>query len=136
MWSEERKDLHDAIVGDLYQGAADVPNEYRAIVAGGLTGAGKTTVLEKYAASERYFTIDPDSIKAELARRDMVPKVEGLAPMEISDLIHEETSYVAKMLGYRAQADGKNLIWDITMSKRSTTELKIDDLRAAGYTPR
>ena len=51
-----------------------------------------------------------------MARRGMIPEVEGLSPMEASDLVHEESSYLARQLALRAQADGKNLIWDITMS--------------------
>ena len=33
--------------------------------------------------------------------------------MEASYLAHEESSHVAKRLARRAQADGKNVIWDI-----------------------
>jgi predicted kinase len=120
----------------MYKEAASVPNEHRAIVAGGLGGAGKTTVLGDHAGIDRskYLTINPDEIKEELARRGLVPKVEGLSPMEASDLVHEESSYMARQLAMRAQADGKNLIWDITMSSRTSTERRIDDLRTAGYT--
>ena len=64
----------------------------------------------------QYLTINPDNIKEELAKRDLIPKVEGLSPMEASDLVHEESSHIAKQLAMRAQADGKNVIWDITMS--------------------
>lgn len=136
VWTERRTALHDAILRDLLDSAADVPNEYQAIIAGGLSGAGKTTVLARYAAddSTQYFKIDPDSIKAEMARRGMIPKIEGLTPMEASDLAHEESSHIAKILAQRAQASGKNLIWDITMSERSSAESRIEKLRAAGYT--
>jgi len=54
--------------------------------------------------------------------------------MEASDLAHEESSHIAKILAQRAQASGKNLIWDITMSERSSAEYRIEKLRAAGYT--
>jgi hypothetical protein len=64
----------------------------------------------------------------------MIPEVEGLSPMEASDLVHEESSYLARQLALRAQADGKNLIWDITMSDQEKTEKRIGDLREAGYT--
>ena len=38
-------------------------------MAGGLGGAGKSTVLEKYAGIDRskYLTINPDDIKEEMA---------------------------------------------------------------------
>jgi predicted kinase len=136
VWSGERDALHDSIIRDLYARTSGVPCERRAIMAGGLPGAGKSTVLEHHAGIDRsqYLTINPDDIKEELARRDMIPPVSGLSPMEASDLVHEESSHVAKRLARRAQADGKNVIWDVTMSSRASTEWRIDTLRAAGYT--
>jgi predicted kinase len=112
-----------------------VPCERRAILAGGLPGAGKTTVLEQHAGIDRsqYLTINPDEIKSEMAKRGMIPEVAGLTPMEASDLVHEESSYVAKQFALRATASGKNIIWDITMASRKSTERRISDLRAAGY---
>jgi predicted ABC-type ATPase len=112
-----------------------VPNDRQAIIAGGLPGAGKTTILEAYAGIERarYFTIDPDQIKEEMAQRDLIPKVDGLSPMEASDLVHAESSHIARRLAHRAKADGKNLIWDISMKSAGGTERRIDDLRSAGY---
>lgn len=136
VWSEERDALHDSIIEDLNARSADVPCEHRAILAGGLGGAGKSTVLDEHAGIDRsrYLTINPDDIKEDLASRGMVPQVDGLSPMEASDLVHEESSYVARQLALYAQADGKNIIWDITMSSRVSTERRIDELRSAGYT--
>ena len=135
VWSEQRDAMHDAIIDDLYARASDVPCERRAIIAGGLPGAGKSTVLEHHAGIDKsqYLTINPDDVKEEMARRDMIPPVSGLSPMEASDLVHEESSYVAGQLALRAQSDGKNVIWDITMSSRASTERRIDDLRSSGY---
>jgi predicted kinase len=135
VWSGERETLHDSIIEDLYRKAFDVPCERRAIMAGGLPGAGKSTILDGHADIDRsqYLTINPDEIKEEMASRDMVPPVDGLSPMEASDLVHEESSYLAKRLARRAQADGKNVLWDITMSSRESTEWRINALRAAGY---
>ena len=127
--------MHDAIIADLYTGASDVPCERRAILAGGLPGAGKTTVLEQHAGIDRtqFLTINPDEIKNEMAKRGMVPEVAGLTPMEASDLVHEESSHIAKQLALRAMPEGKNVIWDITMSSRDSVERRITDLRTAGY---
>jgi predicted ABC-type ATPase len=136
VWSEQRDALQDSIIEYLYARASDVPCERRAIIAGGLSGAGKSTVLEKHAGIDlsQYLTVNPDKIKEEMADRGMVPMVEGLSPMEASDLVHEESSYIARQLAMLAQADGKNIIWDITMSSRGKTERRIDELRAVGYT--
>jgi predicted kinase len=134
-WADDRVLMQDAIIRDLYTAADEVPCERRAILAGGLPGAGKTTVLEQHAGIDRsrFLTINPDEIKEEMAKRDMIPEVAGLSPMEASDLVHEESSYVAKQLALRATASGKNIIWDITMSSRASTESRITELRAAGY---
>jgi hypothetical protein len=135
-WLPSRREVHAAIIGDLYARASDVPCEYKAIIAGGLAGAGKTTVLADHAGIDRsrYLTVNPDEIKEEMAKRGLIPKVEGLSPMEASDLVHLESSHIAKQLALRARADGKNLIWDITMASREGTEKRISDLRADGYT--
>jgi predicted ABC-type ATPase len=135
-WSRERRELHREITDSLYARSDHVPTDRCAIMAGGLGGAGKSTVLEKYAGIDRsqYLTINPDDIKEEMASRGLIPQVEGLSPMEASDLVHEESSYIAKRLARRAQADGKNVIWDITMSSQATTAGRIDQLRSAGYT--
>jgi len=56
-----------------------------------------------------------------------------LSPVEASHLVHAESSYVAKR---RAMDDGKNIIWDITMSCTPSTEERLDDLDRAGYSTR
>ena len=135
VWSDERDALHDQIVEDLYARASDVPREGQAILAGGLPGSGKTTVLTECAGInlDHYLMINPDEIKEEMARRGLIPSVADLSPMEASDLVHEETSRIAKRLAHRAQGDGVNLIWDVTMSEEESTTRRLDALRDAGY---
>ena len=135
IWSRDRRDAHDSIVRDLYEAASDVPCEREAIMAGGLGGAGKSTVLDNHADVDRsrYVRINPDNIKEEMAKRGLVPELEGLSPMEASDLVHEESSHIAKLLAGRAMKDGRNIIWDITMSKKSGTEERLENLDLAGY---
>jgi predicted kinase len=135
VWSPERAKIHKEVVNSLYQIAADAPCEHKAIMAGGLAGAGKTTALDEHQRNDRsqYLTINPDDVKEELAERGLIPEVEGLSPMEASDLVHEESSHVAKLLAERALRDGKNIIWDITMASKSSTARRLDDLDQAGY---
>jgi Zeta toxin len=134
-WTVERNHLQGSVVADLYERARDVPCDREAIIAGGLGGAGKTTVLTGHAGIDlsKYLTINPDDIKEEMARRGMIPNIDKLSPMEASDLAHEESSYIAKRLALRAMADGKNIIWDITMSSRASTKERINNLRDAAY---
>jgi predicted kinase len=135
VWTDGRDALHESLVADLYAAADAVPCEGKAIIAGGISGAGKTTVLTNHIGVDltQYLMINPDLIKEEMARRGLVPEVEGLSPMEATDFVHEESSHIAKRLAHRAYADGKNVIWDITMSTGASTGERIDALRNAGY---
>jgi Zeta toxin len=135
VWSAERQVAHNVIIDRICSQAQDVPSEHKAIIAGGLCGAGKTTVLFGYAGIDRsrYLTISPDNIKEELARDGLVPEIDGLSPMEASDLVHRESSYIARQLASRAMGEGKNLIWDIQMSSRDSVQERIDNLQATGY---
>jgi hypothetical protein len=92
-------------------------------------------VLGKHAGIDltRYLTINPDDVKEEMGRRGLIPDVAGLSPMEASDLVHEESSHIAKRIARRALADGKNVIWDIALSRQDSAEERIDDLHEAGY---
>ncbi len=135
IWTDDRIARQDEVIKDLYASAEHVPCERKAIIAGGLGGAGKTTVLTEHAGVDlsRYFTINPDRCKEELARHKMLPEIQGLSPMETSSLGHEESSYIARRLAFRAYAEGKNVIWDITMSRSASAVSRIDELRSAGY---
>jgi zeta toxin len=135
IWTENRARVHAQIIEDVYSKATEVPCNREAIMAGGLAGAGKTTLLSGQAGYDlsKYLTINPDTFKEELAKRGLLPELDGLSPMEASGLAHEESSYLAKQLALRAMADGKNLIWDVTMSSSSSTERRIDELRQSDY---
>jgi predicted ABC-type ATPase len=135
IWTAERSELHNEVIETVYSEAAAVPCERQAIVAGGLGGAGKTTLLERQAGIDlsKFITINPDNFKEELAKRGSIPEIDGLSPMECSVLVHEESSYLARQLARRALADGKNVIWDVTMSSANSTVERIEELRASGY---
>jgi hypothetical protein len=137
-WTTERQLLHRDLVDDLYASAAGVPCDRRAVMAGGLGGAGKSTVLDGHTDIDRsqYLTVNPDGIKEAMASRGLIPELDGLSPMEASDLVHAESSFIAKRLARRAMDDGKNIIWDITMSTTLATEQRLDDLDRAGYSTR
>src|SRR5450755_5044969 len=108
VWSGTRDLIHDTIIEDIYSRSHSVPCDSKAIMAGGLGGAGKTTILTGHAGIDlsQYLTINPDKVKEEMATRGLVPEVDGLTPMEASDLVHEESSHIAKRLARRAEADG------------------------------
>lgn len=136
-WKPERDRLHHEIANELYARAAHVPNRRRAVVAGGLGGAGKTTVLKGHAGIDPndYLTLNPDDVKELMAERGLIPEVPGhsLSPMERAALVHEESSRITSLLADKALRDGKNMMWDITMSSKASVVKRIDALKASGY---
>lgn len=135
MYKEERAAQHRKIIASILNKNARVPRDRKAVMSGGLGGAGKGYVLEKYAdiSEEVFLTIDPDEMKKELIERGMAPEVEGLAPMEMAALLHEESSHLAKFLTKAATARGMNVIIDGTMADGPKTVRKAEALRAKGY---
>lgn len=135
-WDAGRARLHAEIVDDLWaRHGENVPRQGKALMAGGLGGAGKSTALRNRGIpSGEYLTVNPDDVKEEMARRGMIPNLPGLSPMEASALVHEESSHIAGMLATRAYQQQTNLIWDITMSSPSSVSRRLDDLEQAGYT--
>lgn len=138
VWPDERDRVHKNLIEELYSKAVDVPDSHQAVMAGGLAGAGKSTTLQEHADVDcsQNLTVNPDDIKELMAEKGLIPQVEGLSPMEASDLVHEESSYLAKQLAARAMREGKNVLWAITMASRNSTQGRIDDLRRAGYSIR
>lgn len=137
-WLPERDKLHRQIVDDLYKQAANVPNQGRAIMLGGPAGAGKSTVLEGKLRVKpgSFLVINPDDIKEELARRNLVPEIPGyddLSPMDRTTLVHRESVRIADMLADRAYRDRKNLIWDTTMTRSDLALYRIKRMRQSGY---
>jgi predicted ABC-type ATPase len=136
VWTSDRRAEHDKIIHDLFATATAVPCDGRAIIVGGLPGAGKTTVLREHLGADQsgWLVINPDVIKHELAGRGLVPGIAPLTPMEATELAHEESSHIAKRVAGRAVAEHKNVVWDITMASGRSTAERIDQLRDAGYT--
>lgn len=135
VWKPERAAVHNEIVKSYLDKAVSVPSEGKGLMMGGLGGAGKTTVLKQIPEIDltRYAVVNPDDIKEELARRGMVPQVEGLSPMEASVLVHEESSHIANLVAQQLYARHKNIAWDITMSSGRSAARRIDQMEHHGY---
>ena len=99
-WTVERNKIQARIIADEYAKAAEVPCDRQAIIAGGLGGAGKTTVLSEHAGIDRskFLTINPDSFKETLAEKGLIADLPGLSPMETTVLAHGESSLLARRL--------------------------------------
>jgi hypothetical protein len=140
MYTPERRKQHEQIIDDIMRSNEHVKSEKRAAITGGLMGAGKTTTLKSDAGknsanidTNEYITINPDDIKNELINRGMIPDYPGLKPGEAAWLMHDESSKLAWDLHHRAVAQGKNVIWDISMSSTSGVERRMNRLMDNGY---
>jgi hypothetical protein len=134
-YTKERQEFHTKIVDEYMDKIKGVPKKREAIFAGGLGGAGKSTVLDGHARinQSKYATINPDDIKEIMAEKGLIPKVEGLTPMEASPLIHEEASHITGVILEKLRAEGTNIIFDITMSSHGSIKKRIDMLRESKY---
>jgi hypothetical protein len=134
-WLPSRVRQQRQVADGLYARGAAVPNEGRAVFTGGPMGAGKTTVLTKYSGIDlsRYLMVSADDVKDVMCEHGMIPDVAGLAPLETSLLIQEESSLIAKMIASRAYQERKNIVWDFSMSSRGSVESRLTAMRAAGY---
>lgn len=133
-WSPEREQLHRQIVDEIIKENAHVPKEARSVIMGGLPGSGKSSMLKENDTIDKhdFVTINPDDIKERLIAHDALPDhplVEGLKPMEMAGLIHEESSKIAYDLATRVSADGTNCIWDITMASQEQADKRINELK-------
>ena len=135
VYTPERRKLQQQIIDDVFKQHEDTPCEGKAIISGGMGGAGKTTVLTRYLNidTDKYITVNPDDIKEIMAERGMIPTLRGLTPMECSTLAHDEASHISSIIMDRAIREKKNIILDGTMSKRSSMDSRVGRLKKGGY---
>lgn len=149
-WSDEAweyfLDVVDTEVAKVEAAEVPVPKERRAVMLGGLPGAGKTTaeridVLRPAGLgdSSQWVVVNSDDFKALMVERGDVPNIDGLAPMEEAALIHAQSSEMAHMFGRVMMARGYNVIMDTTMGGMprpgdvSAPEQDVRALKAHGY---
>lgn len=135
VFNADRVLAHNEIIEEIIKDSKTVPSEGKALFAGGLGGAGKSTVLEKYSNVDKskYVTLNPDDIKEIMAAKGLIPKVEGLTPMEASPLVHEEASHITSVLLEKLRHRKKNIIFDITMASQKSVQNRINLISESGY---
>jgi len=134
IWTAERNMEQGPLLAEAYRRAEALPAGREAVMAGGLRGADKTSALAQAGIDQaQYLVISIDDILEQMAARGMIPAIPGLAPLEAADLVHAEACFLAKRVGLRALADGRNVIWDITMASLHSVQSWLAAHRHAGY---
>lgn len=131
-WAPERAAMHDRILRRVYDRYADIPAERKAVIAGGLPGAGKTSVLSGQGLLH-YMPVNPDDMKDELIAEHAVPEHPELSPMELNPAFHIESAYLADRLLEMALANGRNVVIDATMGNPEAPRARLRRLADAGY---
>lgn len=136
----DRAELQNRMLDARWQKyAAHLPRDRRAVLLGGLPASGKTSALDKMvqfpdgSSPKDYLTIDPDEHKRDLIDWGLVPRIEGLSPMEHAPLIHRESVHLAQRLAERAMAEGVNVVFDGTLGNPATGWEHLYDLHEYGY---
>lgn len=147
LWSEPMQEMFDSLVDEVFQTLTaneSKPKDRRAILLGGMPGAGKSTTLDRMADNkafrgEEWIIVNPDHFKDRMLERGLFPKVAGLTPAETANFIHEASSEMNHMLEQLLMVDGYNIIFDITMGGDARTDGKswneklVDVLRSQSY---
>lgn len=134
IWTGDRNRQQGRLVAEMYAGAAAVPCERVAVIAGGLPGADKDTALADAGVDRsRYLTVSIDAVLARMAAAELIPQADGLSPLGRAGLVHAEAQYLAKRVGLLALMDGRNLILDISLASWRAAEAWTYGLRFADY---
>jgi hypothetical protein len=121
IWTGERNQQQGRLVAEMYSGAAAVPCERAAVIAGGLPGADKAGALDDAGVDRsRYLTVSIDAVLARMAAAGLIPEADGLSPLGRAGLVHAEAQYLAKRVGLLALTEGRNLILDISLASWRT----------------
>lgn len=111
--------------------------ERQAVMMAGLPGAGKTHLIQTDLASivdpRDYVTINADDIKEHIINDDHPPQIADFEGMELSSMVHEESSTMRKAWENTAMASGTNMILDVTGASRGSTTKLLQQLNDAGY---
>lgn len=131
-WSPERQRLHQRIVEKHFAGKKPAKGQSVAYVLGGGPASGKSSIINAGHVSVDPDTIhiDSDAIKGELPEyNEMLSAKDHRAAAHV----HEESSYIAKMIQEKASRGGYHTLLDGTGdSSFQSLKSKVDKMRAAG----
>jgi hypothetical protein len=101
IWKPARAQLHNQIVKEKLDEDSS-PLERKGMVVTGPPGADQEN-------GKGFLHTGREHMKAELARRGMVPRLRGVSPMEAAPLVHGESGHLARLLADAAYRQGRNV---------------------------
>src|ERR1019366_3695948 len=102
IWATQRNTELGQPVARFYEPAEGVPCERQAMMIGGLPGADKPSALARAGVDpSRYVTVSVNAELLEMAARGLIPRVDGLSPLEAADLAHGEAQFLVKRIAMR-----------------------------------
>lgn len=140
-----RKAWHEAFADDAIAGKTPaVGRPPRAIILGGGTASGKSTLANKLGADDPNMVhVDADGIKPKIPEHPQFLNEEGdpaeetqkRNPNLASSRVHEESSYLAKLILSKAISHKLDIIYDATSSGKGGGTLTgiVNSLHARGY---
>ncbi|MBF4621839.1 zeta toxin family protein [Clavibacter sp. VKM Ac-2542] len=150
--TSNRRRLHERLLREAMDSAANDGAGKRAILLAGPPGAGKSTARASVlgAASREFITIDADEFKTRLLDEAVAegsydswikPPVvaeretagERFHPMELSSLVHTESADLADRLRRRALSQGRDVVIDTVLSSDTKARQIMGELERAGY---
>lgn len=140
LYGKDRILLQNSLVDEMEKRNKNVPTDRKALLGGGMAGAGKTSALKtfKVADPDDYVSINPDDFKEMMAEKGMIPEIPGVLPMEASTLVHKESSAITYQFLVKNIDKGKNIFMDQTIAsiKKTSTDLAMcnkNDYKIEGF---
>lgn len=134
-YTEERELEQEKVVTKMIESMKNIPRERKALLGGGMGGAGKTSALYRFEIvdPDDYASVNPDDFKEAMAEAGMIPHVPGLLPMEASTLVHEEASDLTYAFFAQMREQGTNVFLDQTLASIKNTVKDLDMCIKQGY---
>lgn len=141
-WKPEREAWHQAFAEAAIAGKVPPTNRKPvAIIMGGGTASGKSTLAKKIVGDNpNYVRVDADGIKPQIPEHATLKLQEGDQPdmttVRNTNLaasrVHEESSYMAKLILAKAAANKLDVIYDATSSGKGLA-IMINQMEHEGY---
>lgn len=131
-WTESREKLHKQIINNFFQGKESGQKNPTATILAGGAGSGKTYVYQKFYGKidKNSVYINSDDIKQQLPEYDKYIKKDYISA---AHKVHEESSYISKLLINEAIENKYHVTIDTTLSNMTKAKKLIADLKKQGY---